>query len=74
MALPLGASRSFRCGKPRGDHQYIVGVGRSFPRTHGLVNIGENVFRYLSTGSPPFGKENEIDLWPLPQLYENQEA
>jgi mannose-6-phosphate isomerase-like protein (cupin superfamily) len=35
---------------------------------HGLVNIGENILRYLSAGSPPFGKGNEINLWPLPPL------
>jgi mannose-6-phosphate isomerase-like protein (cupin superfamily) len=37
---------------------------------HGLINTGENILRYLSAGSPPFGKRSEIDLWPLPSLNE----
>jgi mannose-6-phosphate isomerase-like protein (cupin superfamily) len=35
---------------------------------HGLVNTTEGVLRYLSAGSPPFGKEDEVRLWPLPPL------
>lgn len=32
---------------------------------HGLVNDSSGVLIYLSSGSPPFGKENELKLWPL---------
>jgi mannose-6-phosphate isomerase-like protein (cupin superfamily) len=32
---------------------------------HGLVNTTEGVLRYLSAGSPPFGRESELELWPL---------
>lgn len=35
---------------------------------HGLLNTDEHTLRYLSAASPPFGKDNEIDLWPLPPL------
>jgi mannose-6-phosphate isomerase-like protein (cupin superfamily) len=35
---------------------------------HGLQNTGDGIMRYLSAGSPPFGKDNEIRLWPLPPL------
>ena len=33
---------------------------------HGLVNTTDGVLRYLSAGSPVFGTESEIELWPLP--------
>jgi mannose-6-phosphate isomerase-like protein (cupin superfamily) len=32
---------------------------------HGLINSGKEVLLYLSAGSPPFGKENEMHLWPI---------
>ena len=42
---------------------------------HGLVNTSEGVLRYLSAGSPPFGAESEVELWPLdpakqPEIFE----
>lgn len=33
---------------------------------HGLVNNSSTVLKYISAGSPPFGKDNELELWPLP--------
>jgi len=35
---------------------------------HGLKNTGNNDLRYFSSGSPIFGKENELLLWPLAPL------
>ena len=32
---------------------------------HGLQNTGNGVLRYLSAGSPPFGEQDEVRLWPL---------
>ncbi|NLD92550.1 MAG: cupin domain-containing protein [Fibrobacter sp.] len=32
---------------------------------HGLKNTGTGKLIYLSAGSPPFGKEQEIKLWPI---------
>ena len=32
---------------------------------HGLINDGQTILKYLSAGSPVFGKENERELWPL---------
>lgn len=33
---------------------------------HGLQNTADGILRYLSAGSPPFGAESELELWPLP--------
>jgi len=36
---------------------------------HGLRNIGNKVLRYVSAGSPVFGKEMERVLWPqIPEI------
>lgn len=32
---------------------------------HGLINTGKLVLRYLSAGSPVFGREKEKEFWPL---------
>ncbi|NQV14328.1 cupin domain-containing protein [bacterium] len=32
---------------------------------HGLINTGDQVLRYLSAGSPVFGKRKESEYWPL---------
>ena len=40
---------------------------------HGLLNIGDGVLRYLSAGSPPFGEDNELALWPLPAVSDESE-
>ena len=32
---------------------------------HSLHNVRQATLRYLSAGSPVFGKENERELWPL---------
>ena len=32
---------------------------------HGLKNTGEGMLRYISAGSPVFGKEKEKSFWPL---------
>jgi mannose-6-phosphate isomerase-like protein (cupin superfamily) len=39
---------------------------------HGLVNTTNGILRYLSAGSPPFGEEAELTLWPLPPLSDVQ--
>jgi mannose-6-phosphate isomerase-like protein (cupin superfamily) len=36
---------------------------------HGLVNSDTQILKYYSTGSPPFGKEKEPELWPLPPVH-----
>ncbi|NOX35279.1 MAG: cupin domain-containing protein [Deltaproteobacteria bacterium] len=40
---------------------------------HGLENTSKSVLRYLSAGSPPFGKKDEVELWPLPPISESLE-
>lgn len=37
---------------------------------HGLINTGHSTLVYLSAGSPPFGKEAELKLWPISALPE----
>lgn len=32
---------------------------------HGLINNGKITLKYLSAGSPVFGRESERELWPL---------
>jgi len=32
---------------------------------HSLINDGTTILKYLSAGSPAFGKSNERELWPL---------
>ena len=32
---------------------------------HGLNNDRETILKYFSAGSPSFGKENLLKLWPL---------
>lgn len=53
-----------------GDETQEVSPGMSVfipsNQKHGLVNTSDGVLRYLSAGSPPFGAESEIELWPLP--------
>jgi mannose-6-phosphate isomerase-like protein (cupin superfamily) len=55
-----------------GDNTSDVTEGMSIlipsNQPHGLMNTSSQVLKYLSAGSPPFGKENEKDLWPLPGL------
>ncbi|MBN1533162.1 MAG: cupin domain-containing protein [Spirochaetes bacterium] len=38
--------------------------------THGLVNTGAVLLRYLSAASPSFSAEECDELWPLPPLGE----
>lgn len=61
-----------------GDESRDVAAGMSvfIPSRvpHGLVNTGDQALRYLSAGSPPFGKDREIELWPLPPLSEDNTA
>ena len=33
--------------------------------SHGLKNTGGTKLKYLSAGAPPFGKKEEIILWPI---------
>ena len=53
-----------------GDETMEVSAGMSIfipsNEPHGLVNTTEGILRYLSAGSPPFGKADEVRLWPLP--------
>ena len=52
-----------------GDEAQAVCEGMSIfipaNQPHGLVNHSGKILRYLSSGSPPFGKENEMALWPM---------
>ena len=52
-----------------GDETQGVSAGMSvfIPSNapHGLVNTTGGILRYLSAGSPPFGKDDEAELWPL---------
>ena len=41
---------------------------------HGLKNTGEGLLRYISAGSPVFGKDSEKNLWPLPSLADANKA
>lgn len=66
----------------RGKGEMIVGKEKRRVRSgdsifipsnspHGLTNNNKDTLVYLSAGSPPFGKESEKELWPLPPLEEN---
>jgi mannose-6-phosphate isomerase-like protein (cupin superfamily) len=48
------------CEVKTGDSIFIASNSK-----HGLKNIGNNKLTYLSSGSPPFGREMEMKLWPL---------
>lgn len=52
-----------------GNEECEVGKGDSIfipsNELHGLKNTGTGKLMYLSAGSPPFGKEQEIELWPI---------
>lgn len=52
-----------------GNEECEVGKGDSIfipsNELHGQKNTGTGKLIYLSAGSPPFGKEQEIKLWPI---------
>jgi mannose-6-phosphate isomerase-like protein (cupin superfamily) len=52
-----------------GDETREVTAGMSIfipsKQPHGLKSDTAGTLRYLSAGSPPFGKESEVALWPL---------
>lgn len=48
------------CEVSKGDSIFIPSN-----EEHGLINIGTGKLIYLSSGSPPFGKDLEMKLWPL---------
>jgi mannose-6-phosphate isomerase-like protein (cupin superfamily) len=51
-----------------GEKAYVVAGDTIFIASnsiHSLYNESQATLRYLSAGSPVFGKENERELWPL---------
>ena len=48
------------------EEEVITGESIFIPsnESHGLKNIGTGTLRYLSAGSPPFGRDKERELWP----------
>lgn len=52
-----------------GNEECEVGKGDSIfipsNEKHGLKNTGDGKLIYLSAGSPPFGKDKEIEFWPI---------
>jgi mannose-6-phosphate isomerase-like protein (cupin superfamily) len=50
------------CEVNKGDSIFIPSQEK-----HGLKNTGNGKLIYFSAGSPPFGREKEIELWPILQ-------
>lgn len=55
--------------------EVVAGMSIFIPSNelHGLENTSNSLLRYLSAGSPPFGKKDEVELWPLDPIPECSE-